>query len=182
MSDSFAGKLLVAGPELTEATFARTVVLVCLHDAEGAFGLILNRPYPAPVVDHLPAWGEWASRPAVLFEGGPVDPTAVVGLGRTRDAEALAIPVSQGVGLLNLGRAPGDWTGALDAVRVFAGYSGWAAGQLEAEVLQQAWFVLDAEPGDPFSESPEDLWRRVLRRQRGEPALYAHLPRDPSMN
>ncbi len=182
MAESYAGKLLVAGPDLLEASFVRTVVLVCLHDTQGAFGLILNRPYPSPVVDHLPAWAEWASRPPVMFEGGPVDPTSVVGLGRARDTEALAITVSQGVGLLNLGREPGEWTGALDRVRVFAGYSGWAAGQLEAEVLQRAWFVVEAHADDPFSESPEDLWRRVLRRQRGDAAMYAHLPRDPSVN
>lgn len=182
MLESYAGKLLVAGPDLLDPNFARSVVLVCLHDAEGAFGLVLNRPLAAPVVDHLPPWGEWASHPAVLFGGGPVEPTSVVGLGRARDAEALTIPVSQGVGLLNLGRDPGEWTGALDAVRVFAGYSGWGAGQLEAEVLQRAWFVLDAEPGDPFTDSPGDLWQRVLRRQRGEMALYAFLPEDLSSN
>jgi putative transcriptional regulator len=182
MTESYAGKLIVAGPELLDPHFVRAVVLVCLHDDAGAFGLVLNRPLPAPVVDHLPEWSEWASRPAMLFEGGPVEATAVVGLGRARDTEALAIPVSQGVGLLNLGREPGEWTGALDAVRVFAGYAGWSAGQLEAEVIQRVWFVVDAEPGDPFSDAPEELWRTVLRRQRGDAALYAHLPRDPSVN
>src|SRR5690606_34145579 len=108
--------------------------------------------------------------------------TSVVGLGRARDSEALAIPVVQGVGLLNLGREPGEWTHALDAVRVFAGYTGWSAGQLEAEVLQRTWFVLDAEPSDPFTDTPGDLRQRVLQRQRGDAALYAFLPRDPSAN
>src|SRR5690606_27818234 len=84
MSESYAGKLLVAGPDLLDPNFARSVVLICLHDDAGAFGLVLNRPLAAAVVDHLPAWAEWASHPASLFSGGPVDPTAVVGLGRTR--------------------------------------------------------------------------------------------------
>jgi putative transcriptional regulator len=182
MTETYAGRLLVAGPELLDPNFARTVLLVCLHDQDGAFGLVLNRPLPAPVVDHLPAWGEWVKQPAVFFQGGPVEPASIVGLGRARQAEALSIPVSQGIGLLHMGREPGDWTGELDAVRVFAGYSGWSAGQLEAEVHQRAWFVVNADPADPFTSAPGDLWRNVLRRQRGEPALYATLPRDPRVN
>lgn len=187
MAVSYAGKLLVAGPELLDPNFYRTVVLICLHDEEGAFGLVLNRPLEERIVDHLPAWGEWASAPPVFFQGGPVDPTSIVGLGRARDAEAFSIPVSadgvsRGIGLLNLGREPGDWMEAVDAVRIFAGYAGWGAGQLEAEVAQNAWFVVDALSGDPFTAMPESLYRDVLRRQPGELAMFAFLPADPSVN
>ncbi len=187
MTTSYAGKLLVAGPELLDPNFYRTVVLVCLHDEEGAFGLVLNRPLEERVVDHLGGWGEWASPPPVFFQGGPVDPTSIVGLARARDAGAFSIPVSadgrsRGIGLLHLGQEPGDWLEAVDAVRIFAGYAGWGGGQLEAEVAQNAWFVVDALPADPFSDRPDDLYREVLRRQAGDLALFAFLPADPSVN
>jgi putative transcriptional regulator len=182
MTDSYAGKLLVATPELLDPNFHRTVVLICLHDEEGAFGLVLNRPLEERVVDHLPAWGEWATQPPVIFHGGPVDASAVVGLARARAIDALSIPVSRGIGLLHLEREPGEWLESLDAMRVFVGYAGWGGGQLEAEVAQNAWFVVDALPGDPFTEEPEVLYRNVLRRQPGELAMFAFLPADPSVN
>jgi putative transcriptional regulator len=65
---------------------------------------------------------------------------------------------------------------------VFAGYAGWAPGQLEAEVDQGAWFVVALDPSDPFVDAPEQLWRDVLRRQRGRIALFSNYPEDPSVN
>jgi len=67
-------------------------------------------------------------------------------------------------------------------LRIFAGYAGWSAGQLEGEIAEGAWYVLEAEPRDPFSDHPERLWREVLRRQRGELAFVANYPDDVSMN
>ena len=65
---------------------------------------------------------------------------------------------------------------------MFVGYAGWAAGQLEAELEAHAWFVVDLDPADPFASIPEQLWRDVLRRQRGRVAMFAHYPEDPSAN
>jgi putative transcriptional regulator len=78
-----------------------------------------------------------------------------------------------------------DLTGqpdCVDAVRVFAGYSGWGAGQLEVEIGAGAWFVVDALPADTLTEDPEDLWRMVLRRQSGRLAIFAACPDDPTLN
>jgi putative transcriptional regulator len=71
---------------------------------------------------------------------------------------------------------------ALARLRVFAGYAGWAAGQLEAEVAEGAWWVLDALPDDPFPAEPALLWQQVLRRQGPPLAFAATLPGDPSHN
>jgi putative transcriptional regulator len=65
---------------------------------------------------------------------------------------------------------------------VFAGYSGWGAGQLEREIEEEAWFVVDADPADPFSDNPETLWRDILKRQRGRLAMFAYAPKDPQVN
>jgi putative transcriptional regulator len=67
-------------------------------------------------------------------------------------------------------------------VRIFAGYAGWAPRQVEAEIADGGWFVVDADPADALSPLPEDLWRDVLRRQKGTISLFADYPSDPSMN
>jgi len=67
-------------------------------------------------------------------------------------------------------------------MRIFAGYAGWSAGQLEGEIQAGGWYVVDAEARDAFSPEPDRLWRVVLRRQRGNLALVATFPDDPTMN
>ena len=84
MIASLVGRLLVATPLLEEPTFARTVVLVCAHDEQGAFGLVLNRPLGEPVTLHLPEWSAYAAEPPVFFAGGPVQPNIVMLLDRDR--------------------------------------------------------------------------------------------------
>ncbi len=65
-------------------------------------------------------------------------------------------------------------------MRVYAGYAGWAAGQLDGELEQEAWIVAPAQPDDPFADG--DLWSEVLRRKGGTFALMATMPSDPSLN
>ena len=70
----------------------------------------------------------------------------------------------------------------LAGLRIFAGYAGWAAGQLEGEIDEGAWYVVDSEPRDAFTDNPERLWREVLRRQRGRLAMVSTYPDDPTQN
>ena len=72
----------------------------------------------------------------------------------------------------------------LDAVRtrVFAGYSGWGAGQLEDELEESSWIVVPAVPDDAFAPDPDELWRTVLHRKGGKFALIATMPYDPKLN
>lgn len=181
---TLTGKLLVASPVLVDPNFDRTVVYVCAHSETGAFGLVLNRPIPeAPVGEHLPAWMEHVRAPVVLFRGGPVEQQAAFGLAQVRTAPPAEgwLDVAPGIGLIDLGRVPDDPT-ALGAVRVFSGYAGWSPGQLEGEIDQDAWFVVDADGEDLFREDPENLWRDVLIRQEGKLAMYAFFPREPNVN
>ena len=71
---------------------------------------------------------------------------------------------------------------AINRLRVYAGYAGWAPGQLNAEIDEGAWYVVPAEPADAFAGEPEGLWADVLRRQGGEMAFTATFPDDPSQN
>ncbi len=181
---SLTGWLLVASPALDDPNFHRTVVLVCAHEEGGAFGVVLNRPLEADLLDHLPQWRHLASSPAVIFFGGPVGTDGAVGLGLTRPGAAGEgwTAVTDRLGLFDLGRAPEEMAGSLERFRVFSGHAGWTAGQLEAEIERESWFVVDSEPGDPFSREPQRLWREVLRRQPGRLAMFADFPVDPAVN
>ncbi len=178
-----AGKLLVAVPHMLDPNFFRSVVLLCEHNEEGALGLIINQPTDAEVFDYLPGWIHLVSDPGVVFVGGPVQRDVAVGLARTSaDEPAGAFTAITGeLGLLDLGSDPAAATG-IEAVRVFSGYAGWEAGQLEAELEEGGWFVVPSQPADGFAAQPEDLWRNVLARQGGKLAVYATFPLDPSLN
>lgn len=183
--DSLAGKLLVATPLLEDANFRRSVVILLAHDVNGAFGVVLNRPLArALVADHMSPWAEHAAAPATVFAGGPVEPGMALGLAtaRTKDEQDGWKPLAGGVGLLDLARRPEEVPVEVERMRVFSGYAGWGAGQLEGEIEQKAWFVVNSRPGDVFTQSPEDLWRQVLLREGGEARIYAFFPETPGLN
>lgn len=180
--DSLAGRLLVATPTLTDPNFSRSVVLLLGHGEEGALGVVLNRRSEVPVAAMLPSWEEWVAAPPVVFAGGPVSPQAAIALARaTADIEGFA-PFAPGLGTVDLERDAALLGPRLSGLRIFAGYAGWAAGQLEGEIAAGGWYVVDALPTDGFSPDPDDLWRAVLRRQSGELRLVASFPTDPSLN
>ncbi len=173
-----AGTLLVASPLLVDPNFYKTVVFILQHDLEGAVGVVLNRPSEEAVESHLPEWARRLEDPPVVFVGGPVDPAVAIGVVRSdRPAEPTAL---LGVGMVDLGSDPA--AGTPGPVRVFSGYAGWGPGQVEAELEEGAWLVLEAEPDDVFTQNPAELWSIVLRRQGGKVAMLATFPLDPSMN
>lgn len=181
--EPLTGRLLVATPVLGDPNFDRTVVLLLEHSEEGAVGLVLNRPSDTDVAEPLPEWDEVAAAPAVIFVGGPVAQTAVIGLARCGTEGAAGWrPLVGGVGIVDLAAGPGEVDAPIEALRLFAGYAGWGADQLEEEISAGAWWVVDAAPSDALSPDPEQLWSDVLRRQRGRLAMHAFFPADPSSN
>ncbi len=185
MTDTLAGKLILATPLLEDANFRRTVVLLLAHDENGAFGVVLNRPQPEfRVAEHMPAWTEHAAAPGTVFAGGPMEPAMALALASARHGargDGLR-PMAAGVGLLDLTQDPESMEVPVERMRVFTGYAGWGAGQLEAEISQDAWFVVDSQPDDVFTSTPESLWRDVLSRQGSDLKMYAYYPDDPSVN
>ncbi|MDG4793147.1 YqgE/AlgH family protein [Micromonospora sp. WMMD1082] len=184
-TEPMSGKLLVATPALKDPNFDRTVVLLVAHEPGGALGVVLNRATEVPVADVLRDWGDLARHPAVLFEGGPVQPDSAICLARMRPPVRRLKgfhQVSGAVGTLDLSVDPQRLRDSVQSIRVFAGYAGWGTGQLEQEVEDGSWFVLDALPGDAFVERPDDLWPMVLRRQGGMMAAVAHFPPDVALN
>jgi putative transcriptional regulator len=180
-----AGMLLVASPELLDPNFTDTVVLLLDADAEGAMGVVINRPSPVPVVAVLAGWSDIVTEPEVLFRGGPVSPEGALAVALLRDEYDVPPglrPVSGRLAIVDLEGEAGDIDGAVDGVRIFAGYAGWGAGQLEGEIEGGDWYVVPSLPPDAFQADPTDLWREVMRRQPGELAWHVNRPADPELN
>ena len=182
-----AGRLLVAAPVLTDPHFTRTVVLLLDHDEDGTVGLVLNRPSHVPVGAVLPVWDGRTTGMDVLFTGGPVSEDSALALGLLPGPHDGPEPdgfrrVAGPFGLVDLETDPDPTVARLDALRIYAGYAGWGPGQLDDEIAEGAWYVVDGGPADAFSPSPEDLWQRVLRRQQGDLAFVATPSTDPSLN
>lgn len=173
------GRLLVATPALTDPNFEHAVVLLLDHGPQGAVGVVLNRPSTVAVEDALPSWEPLVAAPGVVFLGGPVQPEAVMGLGSAQGESATVQPVVPGLGIVDLRAEPVLLTGEVGAMRLFAGYAGWGAGQLEMEVADGGWFLVDAQPEDAFAVDPDQLWTAVLVRQGG---FFRTASEDPSSN
>jgi putative transcriptional regulator len=193
--ERLAGYLLVASPRLMDPNFSRRVVLVLDHGAPGALGVVLDRPGGVQVGELMPHWQELATAPSELFTGGPVARNALIGLVRLASREVgqedsalrpegwqLLVDGDRPVGTVDLGVDPGPVATNLVGARLFSGYAGWDSGQLEDEVAEGSWYVVQARAADPISADPEGLWRRVLRRQGGALAVVSGFPEDPAMN
>ncbi|RZS90000.1 putative transcriptional regulator [Motilibacter rhizosphaerae] len=189
LSRALTGRLLVAAPSLVDPSFAGTVVLVIDADESGALGVILNRTSEIEVASVLPAWAALCEPLPRVFEGGPVAPENALALGLLHAAPRIGQEeppgwreVSGAVGLVDLDTEPSVLAGSLAGFRVFAGYAGWGPGQLEGEIAADAWVVVDATYDDVLPAAPEQLWRRVLRRQRGPVSLLSGWTADPTLN
>jgi putative transcriptional regulator len=180
-----AGMLLLASPELLDPNFIDTVVLLLDADDDGAMGVVLNRPSPVPVVAVLADWGDVVAEPEVLFRGGPVSPEGALAVALLRDRDDVPTglrPVTDRLAIVDLEGEADALDGQVDGIRIFAGYAGWGAGQLEGEVAGGDWYVVPSLPPDAFLADPTDLWREVMRRQPGELAWHVNRPADPELN
>ena len=184
VAHSTKGKLLLASPPLVDPNFDRTVVYVLEHAESGALGVVVNRTSEERWVEGLDEWCDLTSQPPVVFSGGPVELDALIGLAwNTRTpADAAWTTVSDGIGTVDLSVAPTEVAPVIDRLRLFRGYSGWGAGQLDDELEAGAWIVVPALVDDVFTAEPDNLWRAVLRRQGGRLAWIANAPDDLSAN
>lgn len=179
--ESLKGQLLISGGGLFDPNFRHTVVLVGEHNAEGALGVVLNRPMEMSVAEGVPLLAGLVEPGESLFQGGPVQPNEPVLLAEFISPGLADLPVFGAVGFLT-GAVPADVRPDVVRARVYAGYAGWGPGQLEAELEQDAWILENATEEDVFTSAPETLWRRVLERKGPRYAGLARIPFDPSMN
>ena len=116
-----------------------------------------------------------------VWVGGPVQPDAVLVLGEFVDPQDAAVPLFGALGFPALDE-PAEVVTATTRRRVFAGYAGWDAGQLESELARDDWILEEALPDDAFTDEPDELWAEVLRRKGGIYELVSRMPEDPSLN
>jgi putative transcriptional regulator len=163
-----AGQLLVATPAMTDPRFSRTVVYMVRHDASGALGLVVNRPFKeVPISDLLRRLGlkhDGVGGSMRMHYGGPVGPGSVLVLhtadwrGEGTQVIADGIALTGTPGIL---RAIGSGAGPRRALLVLS-YSGWAPGQLEREIQAGAWVAVPADPAVVFDDDYETKWKRAM--------------------
>lgn len=166
------GRLLIAAPPLGDPNFDRTVVYVLEHNEQGALGVVVNRT-SAPIEEAFENWAPFLAPPAIAFAGGPVQIEAFIALGKLDDGRIEPV---------ELDRDPVLLEPPPRGVRIFHGYAGWGAQQLDGELEAGVWIVASATVDDVFTENPEDLWTTVLARQPGRVAWMAAVPADVSVN
>ncbi|WP_372791169.1 YqgE/AlgH family protein [Paraconexibacter sp.] len=176
------GKILLASPALADPNFVRTVVLLAEHGAEGALGLVLNRPTDALVGEAVDELTSIVDEDDAVYGGGPVGEDAVMVVAEFDDPALAAELIVEDLGFLPADSDLDRIATATRRARVFAGHAGWGPGQLEGELEEGAWIVVDAHRDDVFTEDPDDLWSIVLERKGGPYAVLARMPEDPSVN
>ena len=180
---SLKGQLLLDSGALNGSFFHRTVVLICQHDVEGAFGLVLNKASDNQVGEMLVADLPEAIKTLPLSLGGPVQPGTMSFL--HSDAVLLQANVMPNLSLGHSLDALADLGESFlpaQRVRVFAGYSGWGPGQLEDEMKRKAWLTHPATIELIFAVETSELWRRILHEKGGHFRLLAESPDDLNWN
>lgn len=178
---SLRGQLLISSGGLYDPNFRHTVVLVGEHNSDGALGVVLNRALDVTVSEALPPLTSFVPEGEPLYQGGPVQPEGAVLLAEVVDPVLADIHVFDAIGFL-IGDVPTELERSILRARVYAGYSGWAPGQLEAEMDAGSWLLDPARPEDVFTDEPELLWSRVVRRKGPEFDRLSRMPFDPTMN
>jgi putative transcriptional regulator len=181
---SLRGHLLLDSGQLSGSFFHRTVVLICQHDKDGAFGLVLNRPTDNQVGDALVADLPDTLKSQTLYLGGPVQPTALSYLHADSFLpEASVLPnLDLGHSLEALVELAQSFS-VTQRLRLYAGYAGWSPGQLEDELKRKAWVTHPASVELVFQAECKSLWRQILRQKdEWRYRLLAELPDDPSWN
>ncbi len=179
---SLQGQFLIAGPDLLDPNFHRTVVLIIEHNEQGALGLIVNRPTSVNIAS---VWEQASVLPCPIsqpvYQGGPCEGPLMV---LHDQPQASQIDIGHNICFTTHREDVESLvTTAHGTIKFFYGHSGWTAGQLEAELQQGSWLTTSVTSHAVFN-TPNDLWERLTRRT--EPRIItidpALLPDDPSVN
>ncbi len=174
--NSLAPALLLSMPQLVDPNFTRTVVLLCKHNEEGAFGLVMNRPLVTSgrvIVNLDPPVS--TERELEVWVGGPMEPerSCMLVAGQSLEHEVFgSVPIAEG---LFLSTSPDLLRRLLEPVpppdaRLIVGYSGWGPGQLEAELQESSWLLSDVSRDLLFNTPADQMWERAIRRLGADPA------------
>lgn len=164
------GVFLIATKNLSKSSFEKTVILITKYSKYGAMGLVINRPTNFKIADIFPTLKS-AKAQNTLYLGGPVHPKSVVMLiGSTKSYNIPAI--IDGVYLQGGHRTLKQFMEPQepneDIIQAYAGYSGWAPGQLEAEIGRGDWLITKADKSSIFEANSADLWQQLIKAWSGQ--------------
>ncbi len=179
-----SGNLLISEPFLQDENFVRSVVLICEHNENGSFGLVLNKLSILKLNELIE---DVSITECEVYVGGPVEQNTLhfiyFGEKLTENSIELAKGLWWGGNFeeilekINLGILKRD------LIRFFIGYSGWSIGQLDAEIEENTWIISDnVDSENIFTASPEELWKIILKSMGGEYQMMANYPIDPRLN
>lgn len=179
------GIFLIAAPGLLDPNFRRSVVLLCEYHAQGAMGLIVNRPSRTKLSQVLPDLKSSAFGETTMHVGGPVSRQSILILHRLGDisgARDLVDGMRLGGEPAALKRALHDGGCGGERLRLYAGYAGWGAGQLDHELTQGGWITCAAQARYVFEIPPARIWSTLLAELGGRYRLLSAFPPDPNLN
>ncbi len=162
------GVFLVASDHLAGSSFEKTVILVTKYSKYGAFGVVINRPSRFTIQDVFPTIKSARIHDKV-FLGGPVHASSFVYLMNKSDSKN-TLPVIEGI---HLGGGQKNLIPVLekaqsnDVIRAYAGYAGWAPGQLDAELARGDWLIAEADKASIF-ENNNNLWNQLTQILKGK--------------
>ena len=182
MNYSYKGKILISTPDISGDIFSRSVVLVVDHNENGAFGLILNKKNNNMSSRLLDIFGFKVD----VYEGGPVENDKIFFICKGRPITEIYSEITDEFYLTedieNVVSAIIEQRISVNDIKVFSGYSGWAAQQLEGEIRRKMWTVVDVYNLDYTTSSDQSLWKNIMQNLGGEFLLWANAPQDVSMN
>lgn len=178
------GTLIIAEPFLKDPSFMRTVVLLCRHtNEEGTFGFTINK-YADKTLNQLIGGMEPFQIP--IYDGGPVQVDTLHYLHQYPeyfpDCEKIVEGIYWGGDFERMKNLM--WAGKIEAdkVKFFLGYSGWSAGQLATEMLQNSWLTVEANEDLIMQTESKDIWKKSLYTLGGKYKMLANFPTDPQLN
>ena len=180
------GYFLIANPVLPDPNFSRTVVLLCNHDDQGSFGLVINRPAPISAKEVFAEMGMLDSPSGKIFIGGPVSPTQVFYLCRSKtplpELEAICDGVYMGLSWELLDNLMMRIEDPEKNIRFYMGYSGWGAGQLADEMIRLSWLTCEAQSEFVFQENEEGIWANTVKSMGKDYEYLIKAPVNPQWN
>ena len=188
MDESLRGKFLIAAKHLRDGNFFKAIVLMLEHNEEGAMGLVINRPMDVSLSEALSKHFDFPTTQHTLYCGGPVEENALLILHNSSDHDQEHQAIVPGV---FVGTSPDIFDRVVTSVtdedpefrfRIFAGYSGWSAGQLEFEMERGDWFTVNADSRHVFEQDPYESWENVMESFHKEHRILPNQPPSPEWN
>lgn len=175
------GNILIAQPALFDYTFNRTVILLADHNENGSIGFILNKPNQ----QKLKFYVSELNLNSNVYEGGPVETENLYYLHKRpdliKDCEHIVNDIYWSGDYEDVRNAINRDLIGEDEIRFYLGYSGWGSNQLQSEVDDNAWVIVDEEV-DIFQDWNNNLWKQQMKKLGGEHLLWINSPADPNMN